>query len=77
MRQLISTSGKSKCRVTYVMKHPCGAMVIYLIAKLEYTVWGSLALFRVVIPIKMYGAAVFDGVFSASLSHECEEVKAH
>ena len=46
-------------------------------SKLEYTVWGSWALFRVVFHIKMYGAAVFDGVFSASLSHECEEVKAH
>ena len=36
---------------------------IYLIAKLEYTVWGSWALFRVVLPIEMYGAAVFNGVF--------------
>ena len=28
-------------------------------------------------PIKMYGAAVFDSVFSASLFHECEDVKTH
>ena len=34
------------------------AMVIYLIAKLEYTVWGSWALFRVVLPIKMYASMV-------------------
>ena len=50
---------------------------IYLIVKLEYTVWGSWALFRVAFPMKMYGTAVFDGVFFASLSHECDKVKAH